>query len=84
MRNSDGLTETEARIVHVLLDGQWHRQRELLRAIDEQASIANLRTHLTNIRKSLESKKETITTQIHPIEGTLYQLCRALSPMING
>jgi hypothetical protein len=83
-RDANGFTPTEARIIAVLADGQWHRQRELVRVIDELSDLSVLWQHICNIRKIIEGRHEALYTLTDPIEGTMYSYRKKLAPMING
>ena len=48
-------TPTESRLVAMLSDGKVHSRRELLTCIDDdQAEFANLRVHLSRVRKKVQ------------------------------
>lgn len=78
--NVDGFTTVQARVVSLLLDGTWHRQKEMLDAIDEQADTNTLKATVFRLKKVLEPRGEYIVTQRHPQYGTLYMMVRRLAP----
>ena len=49
------LTPTEKRLYQVLVDGEKHLKEELRRAIDEYATVRDVRKHIMNIRTKLPS-----------------------------
>jgi DNA-binding response OmpR family regulator len=57
---SKNFTPTEQRVLAVLADGEPHDKRQLMAAIDELAEIATLRMHISNLRKKLRQRNETI------------------------
>lgn len=59
-------TPTQQKLLRVLADGNRHRRRELLDAMgDDQATPANLSTHLCILRKRLSDMGETILCEYY-------------------
>ncbi len=58
---STTLTPVERRILAVLADGKSHR-REKLHALlpDDLGSVSNVRAHVSNLRRKLESRHQSI------------------------
>jgi len=71
-RDQNGFTATQARIMGVLADGSWHRQQELMLAIDDMATRENLNCHLHWIRQILKKRNEKINIQHDQTIGCLY------------
>ncbi len=84
IRDVNGFTPTQARIMALLADGTWHSQEEVLRAIDEHAEKSTLGAHLSYLRKILTPRHEVIACQRTADRGPMYMFCRSMSPMING
>lgn len=73
------------RVMDTLSDGQWHRQQELLLAIDEMADANMLKNVVHQIRKHWYVTQNPLVIVVRKEPGqTYYTLGRVLSPMING
>ncbi len=66
----DGFTAVELRILAVLSDGMRHRKEELLPCLwADGGTAANLRIHITNIRKKLPQGQTIICENANRVNG---------------
>lgn len=81
-RHPNGYTPTEAQIMQVLSDGMPHTLTELKGCLDELSLSTTVSVHLTNLRKKLEPKGQTILCRYYNRRlyyqhvGLLYQAPR--------
>ncbi len=87
-RDANGFTPTQALIIQVLIDGTWHRQDEVMRAIESateyRMEINTLHCHMSKLKAMLDKRSEVIITRQDERFGTMYRYGRLLAPLANG
>ncbi len=73
-RDANGLTPTQARVYNLLLDGKWHSQQEMMRAIDDYADKDTLIGHIKKMKPIL--RDQGILINCSKERGTHYCLAR--------
>ena len=64
-------TPIQAAIAELLSDGERHKREELRACInDEEASNENVQSHVSEMRKKLKARGQTIVCELY--NGTLY------------
>lgn len=83
-RDAEGFTPTQAALMYVLRDGQWHARVELYVAMDEHCANS-LRYHVRCMRKILAPQGLLLLYSFGPITaGVGLQLVRQLQSMSVG
>ena len=78
-------TPTQQRILLLLSDGLPHTREEIRECIDTMSSNANIRTHLTILRKKLEGVGQAILYEFQGFPPkTVYRHVRLLANACDG